>query len=90
MTRVVIKYALAAGVVAALAATSTASMAQSPVGPTLPPAHGPYGDPYAYGPGPGYGYYYYPPTYGIYGGPPSNLFDYEGRNHGAQVRTPSN
>ena len=85
MTRALTKYALTAGFAGTLAIASTASLAQAPVGPTLPPTGGPYG---AYGPGPAYGYY--PQTNGIYGGPSSDLFDYEGPNLGEQVQTPPN
>jgi hypothetical protein len=73
------KNALAAGFAAALAFVSTASMAQPPVDPTVPPASGPYDPGAAYGDG--------PQINGPFGGPPGYLFDYEGPNHGAQVQS---
>jgi hypothetical protein len=86
MTRALTKCALAASIVGAFAVAGTAGIAQVAV-EVGPPGYGygVYGGPYgAYGPGAEYGYY--PPTNGIYGGPTSNLFDYEGPNHGAMVR----
>jgi hypothetical protein len=72
-------------VVGALAIASTASMAQVAV--EVGPPAGPYDGGFY---GPSYGYYapyygYSGPTSGIYGGPPSDLFDYEGPNHGAMI-----
>jgi hypothetical protein len=57
MARALTECALAAGVVGILAIASTASMAQAPIGPTLPSPNGVYGGPYSeYGRGPAYGY----------------------------------
>ena len=87
MRRALTTFALAVGVTGALAVLSTPSMAQVAAVEVAPPAYGygAYGGPYgAYDVGPAYGYY--SPTHGIYGGPPGNLFDYSGPNHGAMVR----
>jgi hypothetical protein len=82
MKRALWNYALAAGV-GAFALASTAALAQVYQGPPPPPAYGPeVGDAPIYGED--------PPINGPFGGPRGSLFDYEGPNHGAQVRTPSN
>jgi hypothetical protein len=84
--------AILAGILAATFGLSTAAVAQDVgvgVGPAgvyvgVAPGYGPYGDEYAYaGPGRSYGW-----THGIYGGPPSNLFSYQGPNRAAQERRP--
>jgi hypothetical protein len=91
MTNRVINYAAAVGVFGALCAASGVSFAQG-VGVEIGPV-GAYVD---VGPdyGPYYGYSYWGPrywyrhgsTHRIYGGPRSDLFNYEGPNRGAMER----
>jgi len=91
MTIRFINYAVALGIAGMLCTASDVSFAQG-VGIEVGPVDAYVDAGPVYGPYYGYRYvmpryrYHYNSTHGIYGGPTSNLFNYEGPNRGAMER----